>query len=122
MLVSGHPKLQTFLPEIVYQVSKIKGLCCLGPAPIKTNIGFRTVNQAGRLLDDFNFEVYSEAVVKKVMTSSLTEPTYFNTALLKSLGEKFQTQSGASVKVSHSLTCTKPISEILLMRHFFFSN
>lgn len=118
MLVSGHPKLQTFLPEIVYQVSKIKGLCCLGPAPIKTNIGFRTVNQAGRLLDDFNFEVYSEAVVKKVMTSSLTEPTYFNTALLKSLGEKFQTQSGASVKVSHSLTCTKPISEILLI----FSN
>lgn len=99
MLVSGHPRLQTFLPEIVHYVSTIKGLCCLGPAPIKTNIGFRTVNRAGRFLDDFNFEVYSEAVVKKVMTSSLTEPTYFNTALLKSLGEKFQTQSGAGVKV-----------------------
>lgn len=116
ILVSGHPKLQTFLPEIVRYVSTIKGLCCLGPAPIKTNIGFRTVNRTGRLLDDFKFKTYSETVVKKVMTSSLAEPTFFNTALLKSLWEKFQTQSGLSVKVSHSLTRTRPVLTLLVRK------
>lgn len=48
---------------------------------------------------DFNFEEYNEDVVRKVMTTSLSAPTYFNSALLKSFGEKFA-KSGAGVKVS----------------------
>ncbi len=97
-LISGHPKLQTFLPEIVHYVSSIQGLCCVGP--VKSNIAFRVVSRDGRSLYDFNFEGYSEDVVRKVMTSNLAEPTYFNTALLKSFEEKFNTQSRAGVKVS----------------------
>ncbi|XP_026227234.1 collagen alpha-6(VI) chain-like isoform X3 [Anabas testudineus] len=99
LLVSGHSKLQTFLPEIAHYVSSVPGLCCVGPAPVKTNLAYRVVSRDGRSLYDFNFEGYSEEVVKKVMTSSLAEPTYFNTALLRSLGEKFNTQSRAGVKV-----------------------
>ncbi|XP_054869683.1 collagen alpha-6(VI) chain isoform X2 [Amphiprion ocellaris] len=98
-LISGHSKLQTFLPEIAHYVSSVPGLCCTGPAPISTNIAYRVVGRDGRSLYDFNFEGYSEDVVKKVMTLSLTEPTYFNTAMLKSFGEKFKAQSGAGVKV-----------------------
>lgn len=49
---------------------------------------------------DFNFEEYSNDVVTKVMTATVREPTYFNSALLRSFGEKFRTQSGAGVKVS----------------------
>lgn len=98
MLISGHPSLQTFLPEIVHYVSSIKGLCCAGPTPIKTNIAFRVVRRDGSILYDFNFEPYSADVVNKVMTVSLAEPTYFNAALLKSFREKF-TKSGAGVKV-----------------------
>ncbi|KAI3361009.1 hypothetical protein L3Q82_012904, partial [Scortum barcoo] len=99
MLISGHTKLQTFLPEIVHYVSSVQGLCCIGPAPIKTNIGFRVVSRDGRTLYDFNFEGYSEDVVRKVMTSNLAEPTYFNTALLKSFQQKFSAESRAGVKV-----------------------
>uniref|UniRef100_A0A3Q1FMU4 Collagen type VI alpha 6 chain n=1 Tax=Acanthochromis polyacanthus TaxID=80966 RepID=A0A3Q1FMU4_9TELE len=98
-LISGHNKLQAFLPEIAHYVSSVPGLCCTGTDPIRTNIAYRVVGRDGRPLYDFNLEGYSEDVVKKVMTLSLTEPTYFNTAMLKSFGEKFKAQSGAGVKV-----------------------
>lgn len=97
-LISGHPKLQAFLPEIAHYVSSIQGLCCYGPAPIKTNIAFQVVSGDGRSLYDTDFEGYSEDVVRKVMALNLAEPTYFNTALLKSFEEKFKT-SGSGVKV-----------------------
>ncbi|XP_008296192.1 collagen alpha-6(VI) chain isoform X2 [Stegastes partitus] len=99
ILISGHNKLQTFLPEIAHYVSSVQGLCCVGPAPIKTNIAYRVVGRDGGSLYDFNFEGYSEDVVQKVMTLSLAEPTYFNTAMLKSFGQKFKAESRAGVKV-----------------------
>ncbi|XP_027131185.1 collagen alpha-6(VI) chain isoform X3 [Larimichthys crocea] len=99
MLVSGHTKLETFLPEIVHYVSTIEGLCCIKPpGPINPKIGFRLVARGGRILDDISFESYNEETVRKVMRQRLTEPTYFNTALLKSFGEKFS-KSNAGVKV-----------------------
>lgn len=99
MLVSGHAALQSFLPEIAHYVSSVSGLCCAGPTPVHPNIGYRVVAPDGRTLYDFNFEPHSSEVVKKVMTSSLAEPTAFNTALLKSFQEKFR-RSQAGVKVS----------------------
>lgn len=115
LLVSGHSKLQTFLPEIAHYVSSVPGLCCVGPAPVKTNLAYRVVSRDGRSLYDFNFEGYSEEVVKKVMTSSLAEPTYFNTALLRSLGEKFNTQSRAGVKVSQRCSTKSNIKNISMI-------
>ncbi|XP_034057186.1 collagen alpha-6(VI) chain isoform X2 [Gymnodraco acuticeps] len=99
ILVSGHTKLQSFLPEITRYVSSIEGLCCTGTAPVKTNIAYRVVAEDGVTRYDFNFDGYSEEVVRKVMTLNLAEPTYFNTAMLKSFGQKFNTQSSAGVKV-----------------------
>uniref|UniRef100_A0A3Q0T242 VWFA domain-containing protein n=1 Tax=Amphilophus citrinellus TaxID=61819 RepID=A0A3Q0T242_AMPCI len=99
VLVSGHSKLRTFLPEIVQYLSSVQGLCCLGPEPIKTNIAYRLVSRDGRTLDDFSFVGYSDDVVTKVMALNLAEPTYFNAALLRSFGEKFKVESRAGVKV-----------------------
>uniref|UniRef100_A0A3Q0T1W5 VWFA domain-containing protein n=1 Tax=Amphilophus citrinellus TaxID=61819 RepID=A0A3Q0T1W5_AMPCI len=95
VLVSGHSKLRTFLPEIVQYLSSVQGLCCLGPEPIKTNIAYRLVSRDGRTLDDFSFVGYSDDVVTKVMALNLAEPTYFNAALLRSFGEKFKVESRA---------------------------
>ncbi|XP_073341613.1 collagen alpha-6(VI) chain [Pagrus major] len=97
-LVSGHNQLRTLLPEIAHYVSSKPGLCCVVPALIKTNIGFRVVSRDGRSLYDTNFEGYSDSVVRKVTTLNLPQPTYFNSALLKSFGEKLKA-SGAGVKV-----------------------
>lgn len=108
MLITGHPALHTFLPEISHYVSTIKGLACSGPTPDKANVGYRVLRGDGSTLYDVSFDAYSDAVVDKVMTLPLGEPTYFNTALLKSFQEKFN-QSRAGVKVSPTGLCTKLI-------------
>ncbi|KAM8868890.1 LOW QUALITY PROTEIN: collagen alpha-6(VI) chain-like [Spinachia spinachia] len=88
MLISGHAKLQAFLPDIVRYISSVEGLCCVGSDPIKTNIAFQVVSLDGHPLYDFNFEGFNLEVDGKVMTLNLSEPTYFNSALLKSFGRK----------------------------------
>ncbi|XP_030013917.1 collagen alpha-6(VI) chain isoform X2 [Sphaeramia orbicularis] len=98
MLVSGHTKLQTFLPEIAHYLSTVQGLCCVTSA-VQTKLGFRLVSRDGRTLYDTNFEPYSEEVVTKVMTHQMTEPTYFNSAMLNSFKEKFSGEIGTGVKV-----------------------
>ncbi|KAK2909653.1 collagen alpha-6(VI) chain-like isoform X2 [Channa argus] len=98
MLISSRSTLRTFLPEIVHYISSVPGLCCVN-GPVKTSLGYRVVYGDGRILDDFRFEGYSEEVVNKVMSVNLREPTYFNTALLKSFEQKFKDQSRAGVKV-----------------------
>ena len=99
MLVSGHPKLETFLPEIASRISSVEGLCCLKSETITTNIAYQVVSQTGHPIHDFSFEPYNEDIVRKVMTLTLKEPTYFNTDLLRSFSRKFS-QSNAGVKVS----------------------
>ncbi|XP_019719267.1 collagen alpha-6(VI) chain isoform X3 [Hippocampus comes] len=101
MLVSGHNKLRTFLPEIVHYASTIQGLCCIGPDPIKTKIGYRVVGQDGRSLYDFKFKPYdpNDDVVTKVMTLNLNVPTRLNSAMLRSFGQKFKEDSRGGVKV-----------------------
>lgn len=99
VLTSGQTKLQAFLPEIAQYLSVVPRLCCTN-TPVSTNMAYRLVNRNGRVLYDFNFEGYSEDVLKKVMSLNLSEPTYFNTAMLRSFQEKFQSESRAGVKVS----------------------
>ncbi|XP_062254853.1 collagen alpha-6(VI) chain isoform X1 [Platichthys flesus] len=97
-LISGHPKLEKFLPVIATYVSSVKDICCVNPSTVRTSIGFRLVGQDGRTLDDTSFELHSQDIVNKVKRMTFAEPTKFNTALLKSFKEKFQ-GSNAGVKV-----------------------
>lgn len=98
-LVSGHNKLQAFLPEIARYLSTVPRLCCTN-TPVQSNLAYRVVSVDGRVLYDFNFEAHDEDVLRKVMSSSLSESTSFNSAMLRSFQEKFRAQSGAGVKVS----------------------
>ncbi|KAK2845177.1 hypothetical protein Q5P01_011836 [Channa striata] len=99
MLISGHTKLQNFLPEIVQYVSSVQELCCIDPNLVGTKMAFELVGQDGTSLDYTKFKEYDAGTVKKVMNWLLNRPTYFNTALLDSFKRKFKEQSGAGVKV-----------------------
>lgn len=98
-LVSGHPKLRDLLPDIVNDISTVNDLCCLPDKVFKPQISYRVVNREGDTMYDFNFEEHSKEVLDKVMTTTIREPTFFNTAMLRSFEEKFRAQSGAGVKV-----------------------
>ncbi|KAK6326962.1 hypothetical protein J4Q44_G00026070 [Coregonus suidteri] len=98
-LFDGQAQLQNFLPQIIRYVSSLKGLCCVAEdGPIQTNIGFRVVEQNGKVLYDFAFEKYDEKIVEKVMALQTSQTTYFNSFLLRSFRDKFQ-NSNAGVKV-----------------------
>lgn len=99
-LVSGHAKLQDLLPDIVHDISTVKGLCCFRNEVFKTQISYRVVNRQGGTMYDFNFEEFNQEVLTKVMNTNIREPTFFNTAMLKSFEEKFRSQSRAGVQVS----------------------
>lgn len=99
-LVSGHAKLRDHLPDIVSDISTVKGLCCLRDEIIKPQISYRVVNREGDTMYDFNFEDFNQDVLTKVMNINIREPTFFNTAMLKSFEEKFRSQSRAGVQVS----------------------
>lgn len=101
-LISGH--LRTLLPEIVHYLSSVQGLCCLNPTQVQTSMAFQVFDSNGRPLYSTKFESYSEDVVRKVMDLKMSEPTYFNTMMLKASGERLKT-SGAGVKVTHLCSC-----------------
>ncbi|XP_071325050.1 collagen alpha-6(VI) chain-like [Trachinotus anak] len=99
MLVSGHTKLQTFLPEIARYLSSVEGLCCVDPKLVETKISYHVLDRTGQSLYDTNFEGYSEDVLKKVMAHPVSENTYFNSAMLTAFKGIFQAKSKANVKV-----------------------
>ncbi|KAM6935984.1 collagen alpha-6(VI) chain-like isoform 1-T2 [Lycodopsis pacificus] len=99
MLISGHAKLQAFLPEIVRYVSSVQGLCCIVKDPVKTNIAFQVLDRDGQRLYNTNFKPYSSDVVNEVMSLQMSGPSYFKTALLESFKEMFKVHSKANVKV-----------------------
>lgn len=98
-LVSGHAKLRNLLPDIVQDISTVKGLCCFQDKVFEPDFAYRVVNREGGTMYDFNFEAHSQEVLTKVMTTTIREPTFFNTAMLKSFEEKFRAESRAGVKV-----------------------
>ncbi|XP_074540330.1 collagen alpha-6(VI) chain-like [Halichoeres trimaculatus] len=98
-LVSGNTKLQTFLPEIVHYISSIEGLCCMKNTSVKAKIAYQVVGSKKPALYDTRFEEYSEESVKKVMSITLEEPTYFNSKMLDSFKERFKAEPSSEVKV-----------------------
>lgn len=87
------------LGDIISSISSVADLCCVKDEPVKTKIAFHMVDASGRSLYDTNFEGYNEDVVNKVLSYSLTQPTYFNSSLLSFFKDRFQTKSTARVKV-----------------------
>ncbi|XP_051576874.1 collagen alpha-6(VI) chain-like [Myxocyprinus asiaticus] len=108
-------KLQTYLPNIIQDISAVHNLCCIAEKNLSTTIGFRLVAANGKILNDFSFERYNEDVVKKVMALQTSQVLSFNTMLLSSFQEKFKT-SHASVKVLVIFTdgLDEPVERILL--------
>lgn len=121
-LVSGHDRLRDLLPDIVRDISTVKGLCCFGDEVFKPNISYRVLSRNGDTIDDFKFKAHSPEVLTKVMTTTVREPTYFNTAMLKSFEEKFRTQSRAGVKVSILHLHDRNTNQLLCKLHFCMLN
>lgn len=98
-LITGHTKLQTFLPQIALYLSSPHSLCCVEQKDVETKISYHLIDADGKSLYDTNFEAYSEDIVKKVMNHPVSQPTYLNSAQLRAFTGLFRDKSTANVKV-----------------------
>ncbi|XP_051812864.1 collagen alpha-6(VI) chain-like isoform X1 [Acanthochromis polyacanthus] len=95
-LLAGRHRRQ--LEEIIRYISSVP-VCCVHPEPVQTNIAFHVVGGDGGILFDTDFEPFSEEVLTKVLTYSVSQPTYFNSTLLNFFKNRFQTKASSNVKV-----------------------
>ncbi|KAM8869610.1 collagen alpha-6(VI) chain-like isoform 2-T3 [Spinachia spinachia] len=98
-LVSGHTKLQAFLPDIIRYVSSVPSLCCVKSGPVKTKIAFQVVDGEGESLYARNFEAFNKDAINEVMNWPMSGPSFFNAALLNTFTTMFKENSKARVKV-----------------------
>ncbi|KAJ8288247.1 hypothetical protein COCON_G00009060 [Conger conger] len=96
---SALQKFKAYFPDIVRYVSSLGELCCLEDKRIKPRIGFLVVEEDGRVIDDYKFELYNELVIQKVVALATSRTTFFNVQLLQAFSKKFQDQSRAGVKI-----------------------
>ncbi|XP_061116173.1 collagen alpha-6(VI) chain-like [Conger conger] len=96
---SALQKFKAYFPDIVRYVSSLGELCCLEDKRIKPRIGFLVVEEDGRVIDDYKFELYNELVIQKVVALATSRTTFFNVQLLQAFSKKFQEQSRAGVKI-----------------------
>ncbi|KAJ8288244.1 hypothetical protein COCON_G00009030 [Conger conger] len=99
LLFSGQQKLKAYFSDIVRYASSLDELCCTEGKSMKPNIGFLVVGEDGSVINDYEFELYNEQVVQKVMALQTSEATFFNVQLLQAFSKKFQEQSRAGVKI-----------------------
>uniref|UniRef100_A0A3B5AQI3 Collagen alpha-6(VI) chain-like n=1 Tax=Stegastes partitus TaxID=144197 RepID=A0A3B5AQI3_9TELE len=87
------------LEEIIRYVSSVDDLCCPVPEPFQINIAFHVVNADGRIVLDTDFEPITEELLRKVLTYTVSQPTYFNSDMLKFFKDRFIAKSSSKVKV-----------------------
>ncbi|KAI5106466.1 collagen alpha-6(VI) chain [Silurus meridionalis] len=114
-LFSSQYLLQRYLSEIISQISTLHNLCCLPKQPaLQTNIGFRLVTSDGRTLYDTSFEHYSDEIIKKVKALRMTQGVAFNTQLLRSFQDKFESsRSGVKVLIIFSDGLDEPVDDLV---------
>ena len=91
------------LEEIVRYISTVNDVCC--GAPVRINMAFYAVDVDRRSLIDTNFESYNEDLVRKVLNTSCSRPTLFNSSTLDVFRDVFKADSEAKVKVRANPGC-----------------
>ncbi|KAM9723785.1 collagen alpha-6(VI) chain [Menidia menidia] len=86
-----------YLSDVLRHIAVVPDLCCV--EPVTPKIGFRVLRSDGSVLDDLGLENYSPETAAKVLDIALTQEMRFNSAMMRSYGDKFRSQSRAGVKV-----------------------
>lgn len=96
-MFSGHNRLA--IERIINDMSNVDDLCCFTTEVIKPRIAFFVLDRNGRAAFDTDFEEYNQAVVKKLLNLQRSQPTFYNSNLLRFFKNKLQGASTATVKV-----------------------
>ena len=103
LLFHGHPRLESYLPGILEDITSIRGVSCGAGADTHVNVAFRMNND-----QEFpaKFQIYQEPVFDSLLQVTVNGPTHLNAQFLQQLWDTFENKSASQgqVSTSHSIS------------------
>lgn len=95
-LFQGHPRLESFLPNILEDITSIRGVSCGAGAEAQVSLAFKVDND-----EEFpaEFQIYQKAVFDSLLQVTVLGPTHLNRQFLQSLWDVFEEKSESRAQV-----------------------
>ncbi|XP_037700994.1 collagen alpha-5(VI) chain [Choloepus didactylus] len=95
-LFQDHPRLESYLPGILEDISSIRGVSCGAGTETQVSVAFK-VNSVQEFPN--KFQIYQKAVFDSLMQLTVKGPTHLNVDLLQSLWDTFEDKSASRGQV-----------------------
>lgn len=95
-LFQGHPRLESYLPNILADITSIRGVSCGAGAEAQVSLAF-TVNSDQEF--PAKFQIYQKSVFDNLLQVTVRGPTHLNAQFLQSLWDVFEERSASRGQV-----------------------
>ncbi|CAH6777790.1 Col6a5 [Phodopus roborovskii] len=95
-LFQSHPRLESYLPNILEDITSIRGVSCGGGAEAQVSLAFK-VNSDQEF--PAKFQIYQKAVFDSLLQVTVRGPTHLNAQFLQSLWDMFEDKSSSRGQV-----------------------
>ncbi|XP_047732091.1 collagen alpha-5(VI) chain isoform X1 [Prionailurus viverrinus] len=95
-LFDDHPRLESYLPGILEDMTSIRGVSCGAGAEVQMNVAFK-VNDDGEFPTEF--QIYQKAIFDRLLQVTVNGPTHLNAQFLRSLWNTFKKGSTSQGQV-----------------------
>ncbi|XP_077607009.1 collagen alpha-5(VI) chain [Crocuta crocuta] len=96
LLFHDHPRLQSYLPGILEDMTSIRGVSCGAGTDVQMNMAFK-VNDDGKFPTEF--QIYRKAMLDRLLQVTVSGPTHLNAQFLQSLWNTFERESTSQGQV-----------------------
>ncbi|XP_014645179.1 PREDICTED: collagen alpha-5(VI) chain [Ceratotherium simum simum] len=95
-LFHGHPRLESYLPGILEDITSIRGVSCGGGAEAQVSVAFKVNND-----QEFpaKFQIYEKTIFDSLLQVTVNGPTHLNAQFLQSLWDTFEDKSASRGQV-----------------------
>lgn len=98
-LFHGHPRLESYLPSILGDITSIRGVSCGAGAETHVNVAFKVNNDQAF---PAKFQIYQEAIFENLLQVTVNGPTHLNAQFLQRLWDTFENKNASHGQVSMS--------------------
>lgn len=98
-LFHGHPRLESYLPGILEDITSIRGVSCGAGAETHVNVAFKVNNDQAF---PAKFQIYQEAIFENLLQVTVNGPTHLNAQFLQRLWDTFENTNASHGQVSMS--------------------
>ncbi|XP_036188539.1 collagen alpha-5(VI) chain isoform X1 [Myotis myotis] len=95
-LFHGHPRLESYLPSILGDITSIRGVSCKAGAETHVNVAFKVNNDQAF---PAKFQIYQEAIFEHLLQVTVNGPTHLNAQFLQGLWDTFENKNASRGQV-----------------------